>query len=341
MNLLSHIWPSSKTVSVIGICKNAGKTVTLNALVKEASEAGIQPGIISSGRDGEAVDAVTFKEKPAVHVKKGYYIVSLERLICSDRTTAVLEIVETTGFNTPLGRVVIARVATPGTVEISGPGSMSKIKKMTDKLHAYGADIVFMDGSIDRKALSAPVISEATVLASGAAYAGSMEKVIKDTAHTVNLLSLPLAPDGILKEARELINKKQSSIIMRDGTWETYSTRTTLTGAKLLEGLITGNTSTILLHGALTKRSLPKNKDGLEITVIVRDPTCIFLNPEELRILRGRGYSFKVLYSSPVSAVTINPHSPDGFDFDSEEFLARMKETLNPVPVANVIRLHP
>jgi hypothetical protein len=83
-------------------------------------------------------------------------------------------------------------------------------------------------------------------------------------------------------------------------------------------------------------RSLPKKDDSSLIEVVVHDPTRIFLTPEELRILKARGYELSVLYSAPVAAVTINPYSPDGFHFNEQEFLIAMKEALITIPVVNV-----
>ncbi|MFA6033097.1 MAG: hypothetical protein WC889_09380 [Myxococcota bacterium] len=318
------------------MCKNAGKTVTMDTIASEAADAGIAVGLVSSGRDGEAVDAVTLREKPAVHVRAGFHVVTLERFLASERTTAQLEIVETTRFNTPLGRVVIARATGPGTVEISGPGSVRKIREVVGTLHALGAGLVLVDGSIDRKALSTPALCDGTVLATGAALGRDMEKVVRETAHTVRLLSLPLAPEQLLARGRELADERQNAVVASDGTWEQFGS-TTLAGADDVEARMNADTVAVVLGGALTGRSLPKRPPGCEVAICVQNPTRMFLDTEELRILEGRGYRFSVLYSAPVLAVAVNPLAPDGFQFDRAEFFAAMKEALTPVPVIDVV----
>ena len=338
MAMLSFVWPRCRTVSVVGMCKNAGKTLTMDTIASEAADAGISIGLVSSGRDGEAVDAVTLREKPAVHVRSGFHVVTLERFLVSERTTAALEIVETTRFNTPLGRVVIARATGPGTVEISGPGTVKKIGEIVGTLHALGAGLVLVDGSIDRKALSTPALSDGTVLATGAALDRDMERVVRETAHAVRLLSLPSAPAELLARGRGLVEERQSALMAADGGWETFGSGTTLAGADDVATRMDEGTAAVILHGALTGRSLPKRPAGGEVLVVVMDPTRIFLSPEEMRIFEGRGYRFSVLYSAPVLAVAVNPHAPDGFSFDSAEFLAKMKEALFPVPVVDVMQ---
>ena len=46
------------SVSIIGMCKNAGKTTVLNRIITEMAEEGICFAITSIGRDGEGSDVV-------------------------------------------------------------------------------------------------------------------------------------------------------------------------------------------------------------------------------------------------------------------------------------------
>ena len=49
----------AKTMSIVGMCKNAGKTTVLNEIIRELSAAGCVMGLTSIGRDGESKDLVT------------------------------------------------------------------------------------------------------------------------------------------------------------------------------------------------------------------------------------------------------------------------------------------
>lgn len=57
-----------KTISIVGMAKNAGKTTALNYLIEEAIDEGVLLGITSTGRDGEMQDLVTGTEKPRVYL---------------------------------------------------------------------------------------------------------------------------------------------------------------------------------------------------------------------------------------------------------------------------------
>ena len=82
------------------MAKNAGKTVTLNALLDEAYEEGICIGLTSIGRDGEKQDIVTFTEKPMIYAYEGTIIATSEILF--EVSEAKMEILEITDFYTSM-----------------------------------------------------------------------------------------------------------------------------------------------------------------------------------------------------------------------------------------------
>ena len=66
MSLLYDLSQKYKTLSIVGMAKNAGKTTALNYLIEEGDDEGIRLGITSTGRDGETVDLVAGSVKPAM-----------------------------------------------------------------------------------------------------------------------------------------------------------------------------------------------------------------------------------------------------------------------------------
>ena len=64
--LLSELSTRYKTISIVGMAKNVGKTTALNYLIEEAEDESIRLGITSTGRDGETTDLVTNTDKPRV-----------------------------------------------------------------------------------------------------------------------------------------------------------------------------------------------------------------------------------------------------------------------------------
>ena len=70
MGLLYDLSTEYKTLSIVGMAKNAGKTTALNYLIEEADDEMIRLGITSTGRDGETSDLVTGTEKPRVYLTR-------------------------------------------------------------------------------------------------------------------------------------------------------------------------------------------------------------------------------------------------------------------------------
>lgn len=69
------------SVSLIGMCKNAGKTTTLNQLIAELKRNGVSFGATSVGRDGESTDLVTNTVKPGIFVYKGTIVATAADLL--------------------------------------------------------------------------------------------------------------------------------------------------------------------------------------------------------------------------------------------------------------------
>ena len=96
------------SVSIVGLAKNAGKTVTLNYVIEKSFTEGIKLGITTTGRDGEKNDLVTNTEKPTIYVTEGVLVAtSSQALLISDAKT---EILATTGIKSPMGEIIIVRV---------------------------------------------------------------------------------------------------------------------------------------------------------------------------------------------------------------------------------------
>ena len=70
---------SVKTLSIVGMCKNAGKTTMLNWML--ANTNGQTLGLTSIGRDGESTDVVTGTEKPGIYVPEGTLIATAKDML--------------------------------------------------------------------------------------------------------------------------------------------------------------------------------------------------------------------------------------------------------------------
>ncbi|MGE5629621.1 MAG: hypothetical protein ACM3TR_00830 [Caulobacteraceae bacterium] len=337
--LIDLIYPRNKIVSIVGTAKNAGKTVTMNEIISQAQEKGIRLGLVSTGRDGERKDVLTETEKPPVYVKKGTIITTVESAIRSEH--AGIEIFKVTDYNTPMGRVVLGRARTDGYVEISGPHSSATIREMCGLMQGLGAELILIDGSLDRRASAAPYVSDGTVLATGAAMARNLNMVIEKTMHIVSTYSIPAVEQEEVRDAAyDIIDMGKTALIDEGGGITYVDTRTSLQSGDIIAESLSENTGYIVLSGSATvdtiKDILLNKKSSFKI--IVKDPTRIFIPDKDFHILERMGLELRVVENINIIAITVNPYSPEGYYFDPAELLERMRGAAPHIPVFDVIQ---
>ncbi len=77
MDLLSKIG-ALRSLSIVGMAKNTGKTVCLNYVLDQLQRSGKVIAVTSIGLDGEKSDQVTQTEKPEIELAEGIYFVTSE-----------------------------------------------------------------------------------------------------------------------------------------------------------------------------------------------------------------------------------------------------------------------
>jgi len=338
MSLIERIYPRCKIVSIVGMAKNAGKTVTLNKVIEEAMDKCINIGLTSTGRDGEKQDIVTKTEKPTIYVEEGTLIATAaETLSLGD---AKLEIISVTDYTTPLGNIVIGNVRDSGYVQIAGPQTNKGIKAVCDIMLSLGAQLVLIDGAINRVASASPSVSEGAILATGAVISRNMSRVIEETVHAVELFGLSEVDYEVRAIIEEIIFDGRIAIIDNQYRVEYLYVKTALNSGTTIGQSIKKDTAFVVFPGSLVKKTLDDILNTTtkykNVTFVVSDGTKIFIDPKSWILFKNKGFNIKVLKSIKTLAVTVNPYSPEGYYFEQQEFLNRMKNYLNTIPVLDV-----
>lgn len=340
MRLYSEVLDKYKVISLVGMSKNAGKTTALNYLIEEAADEDVIPGITSTGRDGEGTDLVTGTDKPKVFVYEDSIVTIPVELY--DIADAGLEILKRTDYHSTFGNILLCRVVEQGYVQVAGPTSTADQMIMSREMQELGAEIVLIDGAIDRRSIASPFASDAIILSTGAVLSRDIKVVIEETMHVVELYSLP--EFGNEENETELADelKKQgynsNTVIIRNGKAEVQSCETGLLAGAKLDRQIDDETEYIYLPGALTQSTLeyiiPEKLK--KVTFIVKDPTKIFIDKMTYRKLRKKGLKIKVVKGIKVAAITVNPYSPEGYSFGNSILLEAMRKAAGDLPVLDV-----
>ena len=337
MGLLYDLSMKYKTLSIVGMAKNAGKTTALNFLIEEAMDDGIRLGITSIGRDGETQDLVTGTEKPRIYLDQDTIVTVPTQLY--ELADAGLEILKKTRYSTPMGDLLICRVADSGYVQIAGPPAAMDTKRVCEEMMSYGVDLILIDGAIDRKAIASPETSDAIILSTGAVLSRSMRKVVDETAHVVNLYSIPEMEEG---EGRTLIEENNFDdrimLIDKDGTVRKLDLATGLGASRFIDDEITENTEYVYIPGAFTNSVIAdiNTKKLKRVRFILKNPTKIFFSAMDWGLWRKKGFRVNVLKNIEIAAITVNPWAPGGYTFDSDALRNAMQEAVPELPVIDV-----
>lgn len=337
INIIDRI-KEYRTIAIIGMDKNAGKTTALNHILEKA-RGKMTLGLTSIGRDGEDKDRVTETKKPKIYIEGGTYIATSKQCLFNGDITK--EIIETTDINTPMGEVVIARALSDGYVELGGPSINTHMKQICERLRAFGCEKVIVDGALSRRTMAAPTVTEACILSTGASLSRSMNEAIEKTAHTVRLLSLGAETDrNILDMVNSNLAASRIGMVYKDLRTKDLKALTSLEGAKEIVENLSDDVSHVLIRGVVTDKLIEdiiKSTDRYKgITFLVEDGTKLFINADTLYKFQKLGGALKTLESINLICVTCNPNSPYGYDFDKDRFLEDLRKHIN-LPVFNVV----
>ncbi|AEM78283.1 hypothetical protein [Thermoanaerobacter wiegelii] len=337
MSKILELLKDYRTISIIGMAKNVGKTTVLNYILSKA-RGKYTLGLTSIGRDGEEYDQVAFFPKPRIYIAKGSYIATAkEALLNSDITK---EIVATTGFDTPMGEIVIAKALSDGYVDLAGPSINSEMAKVCNLLLKLGCDKAIIDGALSRKTQASPSVSEATILATGAALSYDMEETIRKTAFTVKLLSIEAEKDKeILKLAQNILDNSRLGFIYKDKRYKTIELPTAIDSSKeIVENL--ERATHVVIKGVVSDKLIEDVMRGTDkykgVVFLAEDSTKLFLQEETFLKFQKGGGILKVLKPVNLVCVTINPVSSLNYQYDKKEFLERLKREIS-IPVFDVM----
>lgn len=339
---LGRLIADTRSLSLAGMCKNAGKTTVFNRLIRELNQTEMVLGLTSIGRDGEATDIVTGTHKPGIFVQEGTIIGTAAGLLQYCDITK--EIVGKSGIQTPMGEVILIRARSDGFVQLAGPSMNNQLIELSRQFKELGVDKVMIDGAISRKSLCSTKVAETVILSTGASLHKSMDVVIRETQFVASILDLP-AQDLPLHE--ELLNPdpmKMNVVQLYDTDKEVIQLHPSDQGVLQLHEILRHKSyhhwNYCYLTGALTDARLkPLLMSNLNLKgrqIVVEDSSKILISRDCYDKLIKKECSLAVSEETKLLGITINPFSAYGHHFQKDEFLDKMQCAVRQ-PVWNVL----
>ncbi len=340
MHILENILRRGfRSIAIVGMAKNVGKTVTLTHLIQEAEHEGIKLGLTSIGRDGERMDALSATAKPQIQVTTGTLFATAQGAL--KKTNIRVQVMADTGIKTVLGGVYIYEAMEDGFVELVGPRSHSQLEKVID-LMLQEVDLVLVDGAINRSSSAAPSITDGVILATGAVVGPDIQTVIEKTVYQAGCFRLPVVDDEkLLSISWDLIENYNGGVISKDYEAKPIEMATALMGIEKIVDSITEETNALVLGGALTEGFLTALESEVgevyNLKIIVQDGTRIFLEPRTFNRFLGRGGEVQVLKPIQLIAVTVNSTTPQGGQLNPDELCTSLARQLKNTPILDLV----
>lgn len=323
-----------RSLSIVGLEKNTGKTVCLNYILNRFNQIGTHVGVTSIGVDGEQVDAVFATAKPEITLFRGTHFITSEKHYLIRQ--AVSKLVAVDSQRTSLGPLVTAEVLIQGKVLLSGAATTAVLKRQIQTFDRLGVDLSIVDGALSRLSLASPTVTEAMILATGAAVSANVKQLISKTKHLYQFIML----DEVEEPLRSTLGNIESGIWAVDSEGQIHDLG--ITSVFLIdrsEKDILRYGHTLFAAGAISDRLLKiLAAKGKDITLIARDFTKIFVTPEVYTEYTRRGNRLMVLQRSKLIAITLNPTSPQGFLLDSRSTCDALSDALQ-TPVYDVKKI--
>jgi len=332
--VLSELIAPVRRLALVGLAKNTGKTQTLAAILRELTEQSTCVGVTSIGRDGEEHDVIDARiDKPRIVLAAGDLVASTDALVRASGLAH--ERLAQTGVRTPLGEVVIARLTEQGSIEVAGPSAAEDLRKVSDAMIGFGAEIVLIDGSIDRRAASSPAVADGLVIATGAVLDEDIDRVVAATKDAVDLVMLPVAgemlADAPVNGGEEHLTLPRQLVL----TAEPTEIATLLREHPQADTFhLDGALSERFLEGLLAARA---ERAGRTLRIVASDPTKVFLSRRGPSWYRRQGLAIEVLRTIDLKAITVNPVAPQSHRFDSGRLRELIEAAVPDVPVLDVL----
>lgn len=327
-----------RSVSVIGMGKNTGKTFTFNQLVMEAKQLGLCVALTTIGLDGEERDSLFYHDKPKIMVSPGQIVANARSLILDSGLD--YEILATTGIMTPLGEVILARALSAGQTVLAGPGTRHELAFIKNQLEQLGIDLLFVDGAVDRRSLAAPMVTDTTVLAVGAETAWDRPLLLEKLMLQLNVLTLPTwdnwnAPE-LKVELGTVASEAKIVLLSAQGIEGVVTHEDFFHRPDVLTTQINDRVQTIFIRGMLTDDVLVKvlasGAGATSLTLVVSEPTSVFLGKQGFQRLKSHHAALKVLDAIHISAVTVNPFNSRFGLADPIALLEDVGQAVDPIP---------
>lgn len=269
---------ADKIFALVGISKNSGKTSVLNAILQAFPQ--YRWAVLSTGIDGEELDALFQTPKPQVALAKGsLFVCDEESLRGGSSGIRLLQRFE------DVGRILyIARAERDLKVRITGPASVKSQRNIIRILQKEGADKVLVDGALDRKSIALDEGIDALILCVGASF-GNTESIKEEIRRLIIMRDIPLFEGSCYLKRR--FAASDELLRQLGGRWFKSGIKSILGDGDALQELFAEELESLYLPTALTDAVFENHQSQLRHlkSLVIRHPQNLQLSLANLNKL--------------------------------------------------------
>ncbi|HOJ41572.1 MAG TPA: hypothetical protein PK577_02110 [Candidatus Syntrophosphaera thermopropionivorans] len=327
---------SVKAITIVGICKNAGKTTLLNHLISFKKKG--TWGVFSTGIDGEETDFLFRIPKPPVILDKDF-------IFCCDTSTLDelgCQIVVLSKLPFSVDRPLwLAKTLIPLQTEITGPSTVKEQIQTLKLIQNYGAEKVLIDGSIDRKSIAQSEYIDAVIMVIGANF-GTLDEITDEVNRLKILNSIPqctmVTPNS--PEYKFLLDSEEICLY-EERNWKPSGLVSLIGNIKPLRQMISKSTEAIYIPGAITDMVYQDIKNILSQSgaqLIVRHPNCLKIRLKRLEFFYTQHHP-TALIPFRIRNWALNSMGLGFSDIEAQEFRAYLRAQFPDLNFVDVMEL--
>ncbi len=326
-------------LAIVGLSKNSGKTSLLNFLLSRIDTDKKRVGVLTTGRDGEKKDLVFKSDKPEVILKKGVLFSTFYQE--ASIQSPFIEIKGILDIETPMGKIVIAETKVDIKTQIIGPPSVYEQKYVVNFIRNAGAELILIDGSLDRRSILLSELCEGVIYVAGASYTNKVPKIVSELEKEYNKSLIPqIDQTEITTELSDTLDKNNIIIKYKNGS--DFYLESLLGKEKQLMTKLKGQQDKIkdiFINTSFTDRVFDKVKHQLRKfkgRLIFLNSFNILLNEDNFKLLLTHCDTYTI-HSVPLLAFGVNSFSDTGYHIDCEELRNTLRSKYPNIPILDIM----
>jgi hypothetical protein len=258
----------------------------------------------------------------------------------ANRQSPFIEIIKVTDFSTPMGKIIIAKSKSDIETQIIGPPNIYHQNLVINYYKKMGVDVIFIDGSLNRKSVLLIENCKGVIYLAGASYSSRISDIMDELEKEFHKSNLKIADESIRKEILSMQGKYGVILKHEDGFLYFDSI---ISSYKEMKETISklSNIKYLYIKTSFTDKIYENIKYILKdrkFDIIFSNSFNIMLNKPNYFNLIGN-FDIYLLNKVPILSLGVNSFSDKGDVIDCDELRENIINKFPDIPVIDIMAI--